>query len=425
MTIALTLVLLTRLAGYVTVSVGDEAQSFKIGVRLASIAMVYGMVLMHAAARKRPTRVRLRRGSFFWLYVALLGLAAASLLYSSNVELSWLQLLMYAESLWFAYSFVWLVARTQATSELPTALFAALVLFVAACIAGSSVNEALFIKVTHGATFSRLGGLAVNANVLGMLTAIGVALGLYLVMGPQASRRLFVWGGLAVLAAGLVLTASRSAAVAVAAVALLFAIESKRPVLTSGVLLVLTIGAVEFGRQILFRTGDREEVMSMTGRLPFWGDLLTMAFPERPIAGFGFQCIWHESTFRSVHSYDANMAHNTFLQVLLGLGLVGLLVAAAQVISTVRTVYRIRNRQARFFMLGILIPLLINSITEFGIFGLANHAVALYQLVVMMLVFRLWEQSPGALPREGMGQRLRQGGGRPRDIHVPVRVPSH
>ena len=35
--------------------------------------------------------------------------------------------------------------------------------------------------------------------------------------------------------------------------------------------------------KIFVKEGDVGEVMSMTGRIPFWGDLLTYGFPEKPL----------------------------------------------------------------------------------------------------------------------------------------------
>jgi len=50
--------------------------------------------------------------------------------------------------------------------------------------------------------------------------------------------------------------------------------------------------------------------MSMTGRLPFWSDLIKYGFPERPILGYGFMSISDSpftNKFDSIHAYAASM----------------------------------------------------------------------------------------------------------------------
>ncbi len=389
MTAALTFVLFVRLSSYLTLFGAEESQSFKIATRVATFALVYGVVLAHRLRGRRIFRVAVRNDLLLWLYVAFLALGCVSLLYSSNFDHSMLQLVAYAESFCFACVFCRAVARMGALDRLPFAFFGAVALLVAVCLAGAKLDEALFFKVTHEQTIQRLGGTVINANVLGMLAALGTAMGLHLLVEQRVSwRSPLVLGGLGLNLIGLVMASSRSGTIAFALVVLVFARQSRSHVIKWGVLAVAGVGLAQFGQEIMLKQGDRGEVLSLTGRLPFWGDLLSMAFPQRPLLGFGFQRIWYEETFRSIHSYEANMAHNTFLQVLLGLGLVGLIVAVLQVALTVRSVLRIREEGSRLFFVGLLVPLLTNSMTEFGIFGLMNHAVTLYQLLVLLLVFR-------------------------------------
>ena len=71
---------------------------------------------------------------------------------------------------------------------------------------------------------------------------------------------------------------------------------------------------------------------------------------------------------------------------LLGLGLVGLLLALWQLGTFVRALISIRDTRLRLFILAVLIPVIANSITEFGIFGPMNYAVTFYQLLLMAVV---------------------------------------
>lgn len=80
------------------------------------------------------------------------------------------------------------------------------------------------------------------------------------------------------------------------------------------------------------------------------------------------------------------MTHNTFMQVLMNLGFVGLTLVIFQMIFTLRRTFR-ENKEIKLMLLGMLIPVIINSFTEFGIFGESNYGILFYQLVIFMIAF--------------------------------------
>ncbi|RZK52058.1 MAG: O-antigen ligase domain-containing protein, partial [Hymenobacter sp.] len=125
-----------------------------------------------------------------------------------------------------------------------------------------------------------------------------------------------------------------------------------------------------------------EEVLSMTGRLPFWHALLTEGLPREPLLGYGFMRISYGEYFQSVHTYAAQMAHNTFIQVLMNLGLVGFAIVMLQLGFTIRAFGQAPSPQLRLLGVGLLIPILINSFTEFGIFGMTNYGILFYQFLI-------------------------------------------
>ena len=136
---------------------------------------------------------------------------------------------------------------------------------------------------------------------------------------------------------------------------------------------------------LFIKQGGLEEVLSLTGRLPFWRALLTEAVPREPLLGYGFMRISYGEYFQSVNTYAAQMAHNTFIQVLLNLGLIGLSIAMLQLGFTIRGFFRPgADPQMRLLALGLLLPLLINSFTEFGIFGLNNYGILFYQFLIFL-----------------------------------------
>lgn len=53
--------------------------------------------------------------------------------------------------------------------------------------------------------------------------------------------------------------------------------------------------------KIILKDGDPErleEIMSLTGRLPFWTALITEGLPREPLLGFGFMRIDYKNFFK-------------------------------------------------------------------------------------------------------------------------------
>jgi exopolysaccharide production protein ExoQ len=115
--------------------------------------------------------------------------------------------------------------------------------------------------------------------------------------------------------------------------------------------------------------------------------LINEGLPREPLLGFGFMRIDYKEYFQSAHTYPGKMTHNTFMQVLMNLGLVGISIVLFQMIFTARGIMR-ENAEKKLMLLCLLIPLIINSFTEFGIFGESNYGILFYQLVIMYITFR-------------------------------------
>jgi len=72
------------------------------------------------------------------------------------------------------------------------------------------------------------------------------------------------------------------------------------------------------------------------------------------------------------------------MQVLMNLGFVGLTLALIQLVCTFRGFLK-EPEQKKLMMLGIIIPVLINSFTEFGIFGETNYGILFYQMLIFSI----------------------------------------
>ena len=112
----------------------------------------------------------------------------------------------------------------------------------------------------------------------------------------------------------------------------------------------------------------------------------------------------YNSRFERVHSYSAHMTHNTFIQVLMNLGFIGLMIALTQLYFTVKGFLR-EEKEKKLMLIGILIPVIINSFTEFGIFGETNYGILFYQLLIFYISI---SANPNLTPRELISLKVKR-----------------
>ncbi len=391
--VALLLIMTLRIVSYFTLfpsSVG-LTRVIKVGLRFALTGLSFVVLLWLWSKLKNHLQFYYTNVTSALLYCAYALLGVASIYWSTNVTFTALQLAMLFESI--AYVFVFyhmLVMYNEASSNhatFDTLLSIGIGLISLAFIIGLMIAPETFYRGTHGGTVHRLGGFIINPNELGMLAVIGVAMNYLQLFNNKYKVANVVFLGLNV--AVLLLTQSRSSLGAFLLVTMVFIVKSKNYKLQAATIIggVLVLPVLVNG--IIIKQGDVEEVMSMTGRLPFWSDLLTYGFPERPILGYGFMSISPSpftDKFDSIHAYAASMTHNTFVQVLINLGLVGAFIVLMQMVATVFAISTSRLEDLKVLAIAMLIPLIINSITEFGIFGEANYGILFYQLVIVFFV---------------------------------------
>lgn len=325
----------------------------------------------------------------FYLAYALLGIA--SILWSTDVMFTVLQLMMLLESICFVITFYHFLVigehLTQGRASFAKILAVSISIISVCFLIGLYLDPSTFYRDTHGGAVSRLGGFIINPNELGMLAVIGASM-TYIRMREGAGLfwNIIFWG---LCVAVLLLTQSRSSLGAFLLVTGMFILMSKSAWLKIGSVSVAVVVLPILIKTIVIKDGDVGEVMSMTGRLPFWSDLITYGFPERPLLGYGFMSISDSpftNKFDSIHAYAASMTHNTFVQVLINLGLVGALICIIQMTLTFIAIGKSKNLKLRLTAIAMLIPLIINSATEFGIFGEANYGIYFYHLVILMFI---------------------------------------
>ncbi len=357
----------------------------RMGMLLASW-LVYQKIIRYGAVDSlRPHN--LLAGFFYLLY---LGLGLASFLWTSNLGVSALQWFMTSQTLIFCFFFIkslylldeYFPGHTiRLYNILGNSIFAIIIIF----IAGMWVNPDTFIRYTHGGTEPRLGGFIMNPNELGMLAGVGIAGFLFDV--KRNHQKWLTIAKIGLLFYALYLTGSRSSLIG-ALFIMLFYIHQTNNVrlklaVMGGLLLIMPVMV----HSVILKDGDAErveEVLSMTGRLPFWKGLINEGLPREPWLGFGFMRIDYNDYFQSRHSYPGMMTHNTFIQVLMNLGFAGLVIVIFQMIFTFRGIFR-EDKEKKLMLLSIMIPIMINSFTEFGIFGESNFGILFYQLIILYI----------------------------------------
>ncbi|HRH50834.1 MAG TPA: O-antigen ligase family protein [Panacibacter sp.] len=329
------------------------------------------------------------------LYAVYLGLGLLSFLWSTDVSYSALQWFMDVESLVFAYYFIGSFilldvyfpdSKIKIYRVLGHAIFMLILIFVI----GYFVNPGVFMRMSHEGEEFRLGGFIMNPNELGMLSAVGVSC--YIFCLYDKGYRVWTVIKILILLYGIVLTGSRSTTIGCFIIIFFHINQSTNTKLKiamyAGAVMILPI-AVSTMIVKSEGNGGLDEVMSMTGRLPFWTALLTEGLPKEPLLGYGFMRIAYTTYFSSVHTYTASMAHNTIVQVIMNLGLIGFTVVLFQLIFTFKGFLTTPEKEKKLMSLGIIIPVMINSMTEFGIFGETNYGILFYQLLIFYISMQI------------------------------------
>lgn len=350
---------------------------------------VYKSIIQYGAADNLKTNNILSM-VFYGIYL-LLGFA--SFMWSTNVGYSALQWFMTSQTLVFCFFFIKsLYLLDQFFPDHPIRLYnllgnAAFVLILI-FVTGMYVNPDVFYRLTHGGEEARLGGYMMNPNELGMLAGVGVA-GLMFDI-RRNHKKWWTILKLLILFYGLFATGSRSSLIGALLIIGFHVLQSEQKKFAVAAIVVMILVAPIAIYKVVLKDGDperMEEVLTLTGRLPFWQALINEGLPREPLLGFGFMRIDYKEYFQSAHTYPGKMTHNTFMQVLMNLGLVGITIVLFQMLFTIRGIMR-ENAEKKLMLFCLLIPLIINSFTEFGIFGESNYGILFYQLVIMYITFR-------------------------------------
>jgi O-antigen ligase len=199
----------------------------------------------------------------------------------------------------------------------------------------------------------------------------------------EATRR--PWMGKVLIAAalfGLILTKSRTALFALAAagaVGVILKYRGRDRVLAiAGMASILALGAIAYGF-LSFGTldatadvasmGRRENVSSLTGRLPLWEELVQAA-DDHPLIGHGHGGFWTSKRillYSEIFAWQIPHAHNAYLDLVLSVGLIGLTLYLAWVLTGAGVAigrFQRSNRAAELFVVCLVVFSLVNGLAE-------------------------------------------------------------
>lgn len=359
----------------------------RMGVMISSI-LIYNRIIRFGAVDSLSFKNVF--SPLFYLGYLLLGFV--SFLWSTNVGFSALQWFMTLQSFVFAFYFskslklldIYFPNHSiRLYHLLGNTVFVLILIFVV----GMFVDPDTFFRLTNGGEEARLGGYIMNPNELGMLSGVGVACLIFDIY--RNKNKLWTIFKLLIIFYAIYMTGSRSSLIGALLIIFFHINQSKNMNLKIAIISAMLIITPIAVNKIILKDGDSsrlEEVMSMTGRLPFWTALINEGLPREPLLGFGFMRIDYKEYFQSTHTYPGKMTHNTFMQVLMNLGFIGLTIIIFQVFFTIKG-FLGEEKEKKLMCLGILIPIIINSFTEFGIFGESNYGILFYQILIFSISF--------------------------------------
>lgn len=224
----------------------------------------------------------------------------------------------------------------------------------------------------------RMTGLFANPNTLGILSALTLPLawGLY-----RETRSIWIIPLLAVTAVSLLLSQSRTALAATIVALLVMAArggvgKAIQFTLTLGIVGVVTFGVVPIlglpgAESVASRFNAMGSDESIRQRAYVWSATVGM-WREEPVLGYGFRS--GEELFEQLRETDQleftpNMAHGSYIQALLELGIVGTIPILFAAAVLVYIFLRGRARGLSIGLLGGVVAGITVSITESAMFG--------------------------------------------------------
>lgn len=267
-----------------------------------------------------------------------------------------------------------------------------------------------------GLTGARLSGMFANPNILALTSAMVVALGLGLV---TQFRRTYYVPVILISIVGLLGTETRTAAVAIAAAVLILAIRRARAGVrpwaaitmcflgATAVSVIWVSGRIPVPR-VVERFFEHGSASLLSSREYVWEQTLEL-WSLRPIVGYGFRV--GENAFRQ-YSGQTDLVHvlNSYLQVLLEVGIVGFIPFAAMILTLLVIVLKVSPWGVDAGMIAVIIVGLTSAVTESFLFGMGQSIAWVFWLVAAAAsTVTVHTSSNRGILQRPVHQRLRTG----------------
>ena len=220
---------------------------------------------------------------------------------------------------------------------------------------------------------ARVSGGGHDLNYLALMLAVSIVIAAYLATNPTKTDRRLRWGYwafVALAALGALLTGSRGGLVCLFAAAF-FALpvagfslrrvlqwfKYLAPLLLLAISLYFVLPAVLRSRL----SEGTETAGTFTLRWNYWIRGLTYSLPAQPLVGIGFNAYSPVTTERS--GVKTAVAHNVVISVLVELGVIGLMIYLAYLLSLYYVAWRMPPRE-KWLSLGLLTVLLVGALSS-------------------------------------------------------------
>ena len=326
-----------------------------------TISKVVGLLLGIFWIAKVIITKRIRKPHIFHIVFAAFALwHIASILWTIDIDKTQVRFQTYFQLIGLTF-IIWDLITT------PEALRAGLQAYVLG--AWMSIGNMIYNYISGiTKTYTRYTAIGFDSNNIGIILALGIPIAWYLIIykgDSKIANLLTVLNYVYIPASvfGILLTGSRAALITTG-VAFLYVIGNLRGiklpirVLTFVVLIFALYGVYTFIPDALLQrlstTGDSIASADLHGRVAIWRASVDV-FEEHPIIGIG------SNAFESATELK-KAAHNTYLSILVELGLIGFLLFAATVALTIYNAIQHPSRERRFW-LAILMVLAVGILT--------------------------------------------------------------
>lgn len=361
----LVLLLIVFTTNFIQRDINDSTINIQVILKFCILLGAFLIGLLHFIYKRTSLGIE------FYLLISYAGLALLSVSYSPVPLYSFISSFALISFIFFGYALADVLSEREILNFLLVALS---IPILVALIGYIFVPDAVLLRTDTGTTL-RLAGLVGSPNGLARIATLFFLVLIAIYITRYESIKLS-WIALAIAALiVLYLTQSRSVVLAliISVIVMLgrnvvVPITILSSIVILGLLIVLGIASETYINEIISnfsRSGRIEELLTLTGRVEIWSSTISL-WLERPFFGYGIGANKSIIVFENFWGWKAATAHNTFLQSLFTLGVVGTVIFTAIIIFQIR-VYA----ESSVFHKLFLVFMLIVGVFEAGVLAVS------------------------------------------------------